>query len=145
MFSLDYLWCHSSATLCWRNTMPMCKVANILKVSFDFRWRWGMVKLLCGSYFEWFIAAALWPQKIIAARSIQPTICTPINKMEMKDFIIAFHYCVPEVHTTNWERNEFPHRCQPWVTSFVPDKDIPQSLYLFFFFFFLGGLGGLCY
>lgn len=53
----------------------------------------------------------------------------------MKDFIIAFHYCLPEVHTTNWERNEFPQRCQPWVTSFVPDKDIPQSLYLFSFFF----------
>lgn len=52
----------------------------------------------------------------------------------MKDFIIAFHYCVPEVHTTNWERNEFPPRCQSWVTSFVPDKDIPQSLYLSFFF-----------
>lgn len=57
----------------------------------------------------------------------------------MKDFIIAFHYCVPEVHTTNWERNEFPQRCQPWVTSFVPDKDIPQSLYLFFFFRRSGG------
>lgn len=52
----------------------------------------------------------------------------------MKDFIIAFHYCVPEVHTTNWERNEFPRPCQPWVTSFVPDKDIPQSLYPFLFF-----------
>lgn len=62
--------------------------------------------------------------------------------MEMKDFITAFHYCVPEVHATNWERNEFPRRCQPRVTSFVPDKDIPQSLYLFFFFPGSLGRGG---
>lgn len=53
--------------------------------------------------------------------------------------IIAFHSCVPEVHTTNRERNEFPRRCQPWVTSFVPDKDIPQS----FLFFFQGVRGTL--
>lgn len=66
-------------------------------------------------------------------------VCLPINKMEMKDLIIVFHYCLPEVHTTNWERNEFPQRCQPWVTSFVLDKDIPQSLYLFFFLRRSGG------
>lgn len=53
--------------------------------------------------------------------------------------IIEFHSCVPEVHTTNRERNEFSRRCQPWVTSFVPEKDIPQSLYPFLFF--PGGLG----
>lgn len=94
----------------------------------------GAVQFLGGSYSEWFITAALWPQRIIAAGDILPTIYSPINKMEMKDFIIAFHYCVPEVHTTNWDRNEFPQRCQPWVTSFVLDKDIPQSLYLFSFF-----------